>query len=338
MESGIHVVDVPQYYNQLKTFICSCTEANMDTFMTGENVPFNRDLIKKDNVWDALVTPSYHDSVAATMLLSIFQSFELLLDRVLSDHSNVILAIEENEQNTRSETTTVQTTNTISERDFAKFDRLLREKPNASTLALEAHILFTNNKTSKWFSTKPAVERETMMEEARKNAPQYRKMYRQRIALLTEEKVKQQCQKEKEKKESERKMLVAKEKITSEIINFGGLWQTEKQVDSVLSSIKSKRVAIKAQLRFCKTVLQQEASNETLYKFSSKDKGQYTAQVLQANLMKLIRAAGEREISTSSLTGKTIMHRFQESDGTFKSYEGRIISQVPGFHESFNLV
>ena len=132
LESGIHIVDVPQYYNKLHQFIRSCTETNVDTFMTGENVPFDRDLIKKDDVWHALVTPSQHDSVAATMLLSIFQSFGLLLDRVLSDHSSVILAMEENEQNIRSETTTVPTTNTISERDFAKFDRLLREKPNAS--------------------------------------------------------------------------------------------------------------------------------------------------------------------------------------------------------------
>ena len=72
LESGIHIVDVPQYYNKLHQFIRSCTETNVDTFMTGENVPFDRDLIKKDDVWHALVTPSQHDSVAATMLLSIF--------------------------------------------------------------------------------------------------------------------------------------------------------------------------------------------------------------------------------------------------------------------------
>jgi len=33
--------------------------------------------------------------------------------------------------------------NTISERDFAKLDRLLREKPDATTLALEGLIMFS---------------------------------------------------------------------------------------------------------------------------------------------------------------------------------------------------
>ena len=37
----------------------------------------------------------------------------------------------------------------MSERDFAQLDRLLREKPNASILSLEAIVLFANNKTAK---------------------------------------------------------------------------------------------------------------------------------------------------------------------------------------------
>ena len=48
-----------------------------------------------------------------------------------------------------------------SERDFGrKLDRFLREKPNASTLSLEAMIMFTNNKTASWLNTKTLKERE----------------------------------------------------------------------------------------------------------------------------------------------------------------------------------
>ena len=50
----------------------------------------------------------------------------------------------------------VPKTNVVSERDFAKLDRFLREKSNASTLSLEALILFTNNKTAKWLDSKQA--------------------------------------------------------------------------------------------------------------------------------------------------------------------------------------
>ena len=39
-----------------------------------------------------------------------------------------------------AETKSVSTTNVISERDFGKLHRFLREKPNASTLSLEAMI------------------------------------------------------------------------------------------------------------------------------------------------------------------------------------------------------
>ena len=39
------------------------------------------------------------------------------------------------------ETQSVPKTNTISERDFGKLDCLLHEKPNASTLSLEAMVL-----------------------------------------------------------------------------------------------------------------------------------------------------------------------------------------------------
>ena len=60
-----------------------------------------------------------------------------------------------------------QQQNTVSERDFAKLDRLLREKPHASTQALKAHILFTNNKTTAWFASK-MQEQKMLMETARK--------------------------------------------------------------------------------------------------------------------------------------------------------------------------
>lgn len=48
------------------------------------------------------------------------------------------------------ETCSVPMTNFSPERDFAVLDRLLREKPNAQLISLEAIILFAHNKTSKW--------------------------------------------------------------------------------------------------------------------------------------------------------------------------------------------
>ena len=339
LESGIQVTDLPQYYTKLKEFLDQCTETNINTFMTGEKIPFGTEFVKKDDVWQALTTPSSHDGKVEIMLLSIFKSFQLLLDRLLVDHSPIMTSLKENKEKLHTETKSVPTTNVISERDFAIFDRLIREKPNASTLALEAHILFTNNKTSEWFTRKSEKERDKMMADARKNAPLYRKRYQQRKLQIEEERTRQQAEKQRAKEEAQRKLLATKEKLTMDILDFG-LWQTETQVDSNLESLRSesqKREALKAQLRFRKTVLLQEAS-ETLFRFSAKGKGQFTSQVLRTNLVELIKSAGEIESSPSSWAGKMINHRFKESNGKYKCYKGKIISQVPGFPEWFNVV
>ncbi len=339
LESGVHVLDIPQHYAKLKEFVDKRTESNIGLFMTGEDIPFSRDLVKKDYLWEALVSSSSHDSVTGHMLLSIFKAFGLLLDRVLTDLLPVTQAEEDNKLEMHAETSSVPTTNTISERDFAKFDRLLREKPHASTLALEAHILFTNNKTSKWLNRKSMAEKEKLMEEVRKNAPNYHKIHKERISQIEKEHMKQQEDKIKKIQEAERRSLEAKEKIASEITNYG-LWQSIGQMDCCLTGISSetqKRVAIKAQLRFRKVLLQQEAP-DSVFKFSSKDKGQCTSQSLRDNLAMLLQQAEENKSPASSLTGKSIKHRFEVDGGKKKFFKGRVISQVPGFPDWFNVV
>ena len=274
--------------------------------MKGEKVPFSNEFIKKDDVWLALVSSSSHDLVTAQMIVSIFKAFGLLLDRVLSDLLPVMQAEEDNEQEVRTNTKSVPTTNNISEHDFAKFDRLLREKPHASTLALEAYILFTNNKTSEWLTHKSAADRSKMMEEARKNAPIYRKLHHQRLSEIEKATIKHQQETEKKHQEAQRKEIEAKEKITSKIINYG-LWQSIIQVNSCLDGMKSetqKRAAIKIQLRFPKTILQQKPLTDSVYKFSSKEKGQFDSKVLRDNLLKLIQDADHSDTDT----GSTLIH------------------------------
>ena len=56
----------------------------------------------------------------------------------------------------------VPNSNVISERDLAKLDLLLWEKPIATTLSLEALILFSNNKTTTWLQNKSPKEKERL--------------------------------------------------------------------------------------------------------------------------------------------------------------------------------
>ena len=339
LESNIHVLEVPKYLIALLTFVKS--DDIISTFITGEKVPFPGTTIRKDAIWASLVFPSQLDSLVEQILQSCFKCIELLLERVLSDlePSNVAHA---------SVTSSVPTTNTVSERDFAKLDRLLREKPHASTLALEAHILFTNNKTSAWFASKSQEERKLLMETARKMSAKHKKTFKDRLKALEEKRTQAQLDRERQREETERRVLLQKEKITSDIIH-SGLWLSLEDIDRSLeqcSSETQKREALKGQLRFRKTVLQQKYPNDKdIYNFSKKGYGQFNSQKLRSNLIKLIEAArstssdSERMEAPGELlfVGRQIDHVFLV-EGKLQRYRGKVVSQVPSFGEWYNVV
>lgn len=345
LESDVHILDIPEHYRKLKAFLSECTSQNITAVMRGKNIPFDVKYMTCDGLWEALVAETPNDSIVQHLLLSLFKSFELLLDRVLLDHQPVLTAAAEDKSKVTSETTSVKTTNTISERDFAQLDRLLREKPNATMLALEAHILFSNNRTSEWLEAKSPEQRSKLFDEARKNAPLHRQKYRHYLSTIEKERIKMQQQKQMEREASARKLVEAKEKITSELLEYG-LWVSAEQVLSSLIAMKTetqKRAALKAQLRFRKTVLQQQPPDDTVYKFSMKGKGQYTSQLLKDNLLRLIFDAASIVTDTNtstitSLSGKCIEHNFSETDGSIKAYKGKVISEVPGFRDWYNVV
>ena len=118
------------------------------------------------------------DLVTQEILQIIFHAFSSLLFRLVSDHlpggvlnkASLLL---------KSETQSVPQTNVVSERDFAKLDRLLREKPNASTLSLEAVVLFTNNETAAWLNSKTQTEIKQLLQRARSAAPEFKRLYQE---------------------------------------------------------------------------------------------------------------------------------------------------------------
>ena len=101
---------------------------------------------------------SLDDATTQEILEILFSAFSSLISRLVEDH---LLDGKYHNLSAKliAETKSVPTTNVISERDFAKLDRFLREIPNASTLSLEAMIMFTNNKTASWLNTKTLKER-----------------------------------------------------------------------------------------------------------------------------------------------------------------------------------
>ena len=171
----------------------------------------------------------------------------------------------------------------------------------------------------------------------------HKKTFKERLKALEENRAQAQLDRQQQKEESERRVLLQKEKITSDIVQ-SGLWLSAEDIDRHLekcSSETQKREALKAQLRFRKTVLQQKiSSDKDIYNFSKKGCRQFNSQKLHANLLQLIQAA--RSISNDSqnpprntatgelhLVGKDINHTFLV-DGKLQQYKGKVVSQVPG--------
>ena len=99
-----------------------------------------------DSIYDSLLKPNENDATVQEILQAIFTAFSVLLQRMVKDHLPGGVYDQPHDEMLR-ETKSVPKTNVVSERDFAQLDRLLREKPNASTLSLEGIIMFSNNKT-----------------------------------------------------------------------------------------------------------------------------------------------------------------------------------------------
>ena len=66
------------------------------------------------------------------------------------------------------------------ERDFAQFDQKLKQKPTLSTISACGLIMFTNNKTSYWFSSKSKEGLEKLVDITRKNKHDRIKKYKKR--------------------------------------------------------------------------------------------------------------------------------------------------------------
>ena len=76
-----------------------------------------------------------------------------------------------------AETLSVPKTNLVPERVL---DRLMSQKPNATHIALESMILFSQNKTSKWFKQKSSEEKERLLQAARKLSKVHRRTFKER--------------------------------------------------------------------------------------------------------------------------------------------------------------
>ena len=282
-----------------------------------------------------------HDGITQEVLEILCHAFSALISRLVQNHLPGGVHDNPSHQLT-DETKSVSKTNVVSERDFGKLDRLLREKPNASTLSLEAMVLFSSNKTMKWLNSKSAEEVQHLLRMARQKAPEFKRLFKQRKQDIMEGRIKALHEKQCALDAARKRGLRLKEKLTQDIICYG-LWQTREEITTGVAKQKSKTAklnALKIQLNFRKNVLDQKNYRDKELFLFSKNGQQYSIDKLIENLCNLVceEPIQEQAIdSRESLVGKNIKHKWRDENGIEQWYFGKVLSKVAGTDEWYNV-
>ena len=163
--SGVTILEMSSTYSKMHALFEEWGQ-DAQCVIDREKGLFDDDQCKNDIVADKLFQPTLDDLMVQELLQLLFKSFALTAERLLSDHlqggdydsvTDTVLI---------KETNSVPLTNVAPERDFAVLDRLMSQKPNATTIALESIILYSHNKTSDWLKKKPQSEQKRLIEAA----------------------------------------------------------------------------------------------------------------------------------------------------------------------------
>ena len=95
-------------------------------------------------------------------------------------------------------------------------------------------------------TTKTESELNKILTAARQLVPQHKSKFKQRLASIEQTRIITQQQKEEQKQQAEVRLLLQKERLTSEIIQYG-LWQSIDQMDKVIASKTNKVKALEKQ-------------------------------------------------------------------------------------------
>jgi len=330
------IIDIGVVYREVVKYL-----ENLDThdFMKGKALLsfVDQDKLRSSIYMKNLLMESTYDDKVEVILKIIIPALYSVTKRLFKDHlEGEIWANPADE--IRDKTMATPTHNKFSETVFGVLDRILREKPNVTLIAAESYILFCHNRTLTWIESKSKEEKEDLLTKARKDVKKMRKKFAERKKDIEEER-KARLNAARQKSEAQqRKRMQRKEAMTDEILLWG-LWQSEQDVDSAierLTTVKDKRAALSAQLRFRKNVLQQTVRDTTIYALSRTVDGKPTKIPMDdmvQNVKALVRDAfrNERRHDADSavplIVGQNIRH-CQLVNGERVWFNGKIISQV----------
>ena len=307
-ESVSSVLEMSSTYSEIKKQFDSWAE-DSSSLIEGSIRCIPDGVIHEDEVWNALIQSNSTDTMTQELLQLIFHSFSVTTQRLLIDHLPGGIHHNVTDETTIEETRSVPTTNVSPERDFAVLDRLLREKPNAHYIALEAMILFAHNKTSLWMNKLSSDERSKLLEAARTLAPSFKEKFKTRRQELLQRREEDLEKRERNNARKRLKTLKEKESLTKEI-QVHGLWTSRTEVDDglkLLANQTKKKNILKLQISFRHKVLGQTHHNKDVFKFSCQRR-QHSVNQLKENLLQLIENGEDSCQFENSLSDKVVLH------------------------------
>ena len=257
-ESVKNVLDLNPHLHHLQVSLEQLSK-DSSSLLEGKSI-FSEEIspVEKNAVFHKLIVCDDEDFNALTQqaLELICSALLLVLERQCEDQLPGGKYFSPSESLLR-QASNAPTTNIISERDFAVFDVLLRQKPAASTAALEALIMWMHNKTSDWIDTLTDEERRKYHKDARRNVMDIKEKLKERRGKILQERRQKMIDKQGKEILSMEKKVQKKAELTLKIETFGGLWVSIEAMEVALTKIAEKeRVnAMYCQLQFHKSVL-----------------------------------------------------------------------------------
>ena len=268
--------DMNQVYQNLLTFFEEAPE-HLQDFMNGNFLPFKDETkVHRGPVYDSLVKESSFDSSTEAILGVIFPAFAQLAKHMFKDH--LAGGVHVNLDPKDAKFASVPKSNKYAECVFGLLDHLITQKPNISTLASEAYLMYSQNRTSQWLNSKNQEDLNTLVRNARKSTEKSQQLFFKRKEEIESRKRNQIAARIKEREAAEMKKMANKEEIPSKMIEYG-LWQSETEVVEQVESYpcqKDKLDALKAQLSFRNKVLDQKSEDPKVYNVTKLVNGKRT--------------------------------------------------------------
>ena len=171
--------------------------ADASGVLKGEAVVFEGQRIENDEIFSHLIEPNPEFDVLTLQALElIFVALVVKTKRLLANHLEGV-KYETPSQELQKKCCKDQI---MPERDFGMLDRLMMEKPRATTLVLEGIVMFNKNQTSAWRGKLTTEKKVLIMKMARQSKDRQRALYAERQLDIRKRRMDKMAKQAEEKK------------------------------------------------------------------------------------------------------------------------------------------